>query len=184
MRIINGAVATMAIALLLGSVANAQDETPKRFFVHVGVSRANNGDVRDATQETGIAAGAGYLFASPNLIKNLNATESIDLDFLRSSGNGNSLQTAGLAYTVRIPIGEGQSSTRPYYGIGLGFYRSEAKEDTSGSSDKATKTNFGGKLLVGANIGGSAFVEASYLLSGKVEDVKTDTVNLTVGLRF
>ncbi|MFM7319985.1 MAG: hypothetical protein ACKO5K_00495 [Armatimonadota bacterium] len=188
MRLISGGLAALSLAIVLGRPVAAQDASPSKYFAHVGFNRALSSSVRNALSDTGVAAGAGLVLRN-GLVRTEGSQSSVEIDFLRNSANGDRLDTAGLAYTVRIPTGAGNDDTKPYYGLGLGWYRSEAKATSQGTSGSPTTitekaTNFGAKFLVGANVGGKAFAEASYILSGKVAGEKTDSVNFTVGLRF
>jgi len=183
MRLIPVAISALTLAIVVGRPAAAQDAAPSKYFAHVGFNRALSNTVRDALSDTGVAAGAGLILRN-GIVRSDGAQTSLDFDFLRNSASGNRLDTAGLAFTVRIPTGAGNDATKPYYGLGLGWYRSEAKGSIEGTTVTERSTNFGTKFLLGANVGGKAFAEASYIVSGKLAGEKTDSVNFTVGLRF
>jgi len=187
MRVISGTVAVLASSLVLCGAALAQDAEPSKYFAHIGLNRSVSSTVRGSLSDTGVAAGAGLIVRN-SIVRDAGAQTSVDLDFLRLNGNGDRLDTAGLTYAVRIPYGSGNDDTKPYYGLGLGWFRSEARSGVPDSTDRSTATaratNFGAKFLFGANVGGKAFAEASYIVSGDLASTNANSVNFTVGLRF
>lgn len=187
----NNAVCAATALLALGSVARADDETPKRSFFQVGVSRIVDTDFRDHISDAGFTLGAGYLFANPLLVKQPGVRESVDVDYIHSAGNGSRLTTLGLTYAVRVPFTPGGTGNQPYYGAGLGVFRPELKypavEGEGGyPAGTSRKTHFGGKLLVGVNLPSNTFAELAWVISGGVDDpsTKSDTLNLAVGIRY
>lgn len=188
----NNAVCAAMALLALGSVVRADDETPKRSFFQVGVSRIVDTDFRDHISDVGFTLGAGYVLANPLLVKQQGVRESVDVDYNRSSGNGSRLTTLGVTYAVRVPFTPGGAAiNQPYYGAGLGVFRPELKYpavDGEGGYPAGTsrKTHVGGKVIVGVNLQSNTFAELAWVISGGVDDpsTKSDTLNFAVGIRY
>jgi hypothetical protein len=163
--------------------ANAAAAADKPLSVQVGVGWPTDSDVRKGTSNTGIHAGLGYQL--PTMGQGQTAAKaSLDLDFNNTTGHGNRLTTYSLEAAERIPMSSGPASASgPYVGLGVGAVHIDAH----GGGESKTKTQFGGKALIGMSMG-DTFVELSYNYNGKVSigshDFKADTVNLSVGTHF
>lgn len=103
---------------------------------------------------------------------------SLDLDWARTSGNGNRIDTAGALYIERVPIGPLR------IGVGLGsFYSDVHLGDTR---DK--NWTIGGTATVSLDLFGPLYIEGGYNLTSLFKDktagLKTDYVFLDLGFKF
>ena len=55
---------------------------------------------------------------------------------------------------------------------------------TSSYFQSGNSTNIGGKILLGLQFQGGVYTEVSYILSGSTQGVRSDTVNVDLGIRF
>lgn len=190
------------LALMLAPAAKADIANP--LSVEIGVGYATSSDVRNNTSSDALHAGVGYNLPNKGLLCPL-AQPSIDLDYNRNAGQGNSLDSWGLLYTERVPlsVGKANSSGGPYAGFGIGVFRNIA--DAGGSSSTTTTTTatdnggtsqlasgtsktttaLGGKALIGVSFG-APYVELSYEYAGPIgiNGDHADSINLAVGTHF
>jgi len=204
-RILNkSALLAAPLALAVATSAHAQ-ERPKNIALEIGANYAADGDVRDATQSTGIHVGLGYILPTRSVNPDHRSWTTIGLMYNQNSGNGNKLTVWGLTAEQRYSVASPRSTSavRPYVGLGLGIYRDHAEADASeappvltlaagegaGSSGVSedlseTKTRLGGRLMAGVEISQSYYVELAYNLTGKVADARSDSFTLSAGARF
>lgn len=195
--------------MALGLAAPAHSQTPlKSFTAEIGGNYAMNGDVRDATQSTGLHVGLGYILPTKAVNPVHPSWTTIGLMYNQNSGNGNKLTVWGVTAEQRYSVSAPGSASRvrPYVGVGIGVYRDRAKGSadappvSSGgevfdgaaagisegetTSVSETKTRIGGRLLAGVEFNEAYYAELAYNLTGKVADTRTDSLTLAVGLRF
>lgn len=164
----------LPLAFLTAGSLRAQD-TGDTFMVWAGASRLANSDARDATSSSGFHGGLGFLLPE-GLVPN--SKPSIDLDYSGASGQGNRISSFGLTYTERAFMSENKGNGA-YLGLGLGVFRNSLS--AAGFSDNNNR--LGAKAMVGIAYK-HVFGELSYQLSGSIDDVKTNTLNLALGVRF
>jgi len=81
--------------------------------------------------------------------------------------------------------GMGKGMGAPYIGASIGAFRNHVRSTSISSVVTTdTKTVLGGSVLVGFNFAQNAFVEASYRISGSVDGVRCDTINVALGVHF
>jgi len=187
--------------------AQAAEPAANPLSAQIGVGWLTDTDARKATSNTGIHAGIGFRLSNPSLLSPVNGKPSIDLDYNNNSGHGNHVNVLGLSYTERVSLGAPAESggSRPYVGLGIGAYHSDLRSSrttttttttggqsgspgstvttTTTTTASKSKWNLGGKVLAGIEFG-KTFVEASYIISGSTEGVRTDSANLAVGMHF
>lgn len=167
----------------VAGVAAAQTTNSHPFSVRAGYSYLANKDTRDATNNSGFTVGASYDLDSKYLGgMGAGANKvSIDLDYDSHSGNSNTVTSGSLQLVLRTMAGTGaKGGFSPYFGFGAGGFSN--RYDIGGFS--ATKTVFGGTVLVGGNFTQQAFLEVAYRTSGSVDGVRFDTINAVIGFRF
>ena len=103
----------------------------------------------------------------------------LDIDWSRSTGNGSRIDTVGILYIERIPFGE-----TFYIGLGPGSFYNNARIEHETYTERAAKWRLGGRAVVGVNLPAGLYLESGYSLSGRVLGVKTDSVELSLGIRF
>jgi len=206
-RKLAAAVAAAPAVLTLSAPGLLAQDVAKPWSVKAGVNWLSSGEGRDGAGSTGYSIGAGYTLPSPSLLSPRSGRASVDVGYSRNSDSGNHLEAWSVQYVERIPVSRSSSKSVPYVGIGVGLYRLDGRVTTlsSGGSiptgsgleaaaispgtpgsvtEDDSRTTLGASFIVGTNIGESAFVEASYNLTGKVAGVRADSVNLSVGIRF
>lgn len=185
--------ASMLVAV---ATANAQTgQTP--YTLSVGWNYLTDKDSRDQTKANGYTATLGYIL--PGLFKDMpNLEPSVELSYARNEGDGNKVDVAGLSFVVRTPFSVGEKGGFvPYAGLGIGIARGHISGDQivildNGSSGTVqatnhvseTKTIATGKILVGAKFSNNMFAEAAYNIAGKIEGFKSDSISVSVGIRF
>lgn len=187
--------------------AQAAEPVANPLSAQIGVGLLTDSDARRATNNAGIHAGIGFQLSNPSLLSPVNGKPSIDLDYNSNTGHGNHVNVLGLSYTERVALGAPAESggARPYVGLGIGAYHTDLRASvttttttqTGGSSgtpgstvtttttktESKSKWNLGGKVLAGVEFG-KTFVEASYIISGSTEGVRSDSANLAIGMHF
>jgi hypothetical protein len=103
----------------------------------------------------------------------------VDIDWTRSTGNGNRIDSVGVMYVERIPLGQG-----PYLGLGVGSFYNNIRIEREDYTQRQNNWRIGGRGLAGWNLPAGLFIETGYNLSGKVGGTKTDSVDLSLGIRF
>jgi len=187
---------SLPAVLAIASIAGASDTQLKPYSFKIGFSYLGTGDSRDFTTANGLICGFGYDLPVKSLLSQLGGVSSLELEYQRHVGNGNRLDAYSLSYVERVPFTLNRENTGPvpYYGFGVGVFLNGGKladavpigvaADGLSAGDSFTKWTLGGQILVGLNFEKNAFVEASYRMSGAVEGLKTDSINLMVGVRF
>lgn len=186
----------------------AQSTRPLQpFSLRAGVSYLTDADARRSTSNTGFTIGGSYDFFQGKASERY----SLDVDYNQHSGNGNKLDSWAFQLAVRAPFEQGETAgkTSFYYGAGLGFFRHRSTGSTTTtttggggggggtqiaypagttttttSSFSNTKTVFGGSLILGVRFQQNAYAELAYRISGKVEGVNANNLNLEVGFKF
>jgi hypothetical protein len=151
-------------------------------------------------------AGAALTLTDTTTLFALPGSEGIDIDYNHSSGHGGHLDAYGATYTNRISLIPkiAQPLTArvvPYVGFGIGIFRNQVSkrvttnaplldgfrpdvEGTTTTTKSGSSTDLGGKLVAGVDTPTGVFVEASYIISGSAEGVRTDSINLSVGMHL
>jgi hypothetical protein len=174
-------------AMLLPAIARA--DSSQIASIQVGAGTALSSSARDNAGSTDLYAGASLNLSNTSTLFVLPGTQGIDFDYDYSSGHGGHLEAYGLTYSNRISLVPkvAQALTAhvvPYVGFGIGAFEDNVGKKVNGATQSDTKTNFGGKVMAGVNFGGGPFLEASYIISGESEGVRTDSLNLALGLHF
>jgi hypothetical protein len=201
--------ALLIAPLALGLSVPAQAQRPvKSITAEIGGNYAIDGDVRDATQSTGLHVGLGYTLPTKTYNPAHPSWTTIGLMYNRNSGHGNKLTVWGLTAEQRYSMAKPASTSRvrPYVGVGIGVYRVRGETDgttTSSGEDLATaaglggaqgttgdeggsetKTRIGGRVMAGLDFNEAYYTELAYNLTGKVAGARSDSLSLAVGFRF
>lgn len=193
---------------MAGTSGTRADVIGNPISAQIGAGFLTSSTAKDDTESTGIHAGLSVNLPSKSLISGTLGKPSIDLDYNHNSGHGNHVDVFGLSYDERIkllPTGvpTPKGGAVPYVGLGIGAFDDSVSKNISktattssstGSSTVTTSTTttssqsksdwrLGGKLIAGVDFG-QEFVEASYAISGDVNGVRTDAVNLAIGVHF
>lgn len=164
----------LALTALIGTAA-AENAA---IAISGGFAYRYEDDARHATQEGEFSWNKDYGYhvrlgsAAPE------GGGSLDIDWVRNTGNGNRLDTVGVLYIQRIPIGPVR------LGLGLGSFYSDIR-----LSDRSeTDWTIGGTASLGMDLVGPLFIEGGYNLTSlfgeKTAGLKTDYVFLDLGIRF
>lgn len=183
---------TTAVAALVGltlaAPAFAQRE-PTGLAFEIGGNYIMKSEVRDSVGDVGLRLALNYQLPTQSLLgPTTGGKPSATLSYTWADDDVK-LTTWGLSYEERVPFTLSAGPTGPYWGLGLGVFRSKAEWDVSYSEMAAesgpseTKTRFGGRALLGMDFT-KYYAELSYNLSGKVADGKTDSIALAAGIRF
>jgi len=173
------------VALTAGAwTANAASSANPPIAFAGGVSYRYDRDGRAVTQEGEFSWTEDY---GTHIVLGASAPEKaffgypwLDFDWSRTTGNGSRIDTIGILYIERIPLGDG-----PYIGLGPGsFYNNARIRHANGVTEREHKWRVGGRAVAGWNLPAGLYLEAGYSLSGKVLGVKTDSVDLSLGIRF
>ena len=175
---------TLVLTVALATTAWAAAETAP-IAVAGGVCYRYDRDARAVTDE-----GGGFSWTEDygtHFVIGASAPERafigypwLDIDWARSSGAGSRIDTLGVLYIERIPLGDG-----PYIGLGPGSFYNNARIRREGlPTERAAKWRIGGRAVVGWNLPLGLYLEGGYSLSGKVLGVKTDSADLSLGIRF
>jgi hypothetical protein len=197
-------VSTATVAMLsICAIAFAQAAKP--VSVQIGLGSALSSTATHATGSTSVHAGLSLSLSDTTTLFMLPGTEGIDVDYNRSTGHGGHADVSGITYTNRISLipkiaPKIAQQVVPYAGFGIGLFDDQVSKQETTTSDlgyvmrpaaaesvsnvSKSNTSLGGKLVAGVNISCGAFIEASYIVSGTSEGVRTDTVNLAVGMHL
>jgi hypothetical protein len=197
-------IAVIAISTTMTFGASAQ--TSKPISIQLGVGSATSSSTSDAISSTSFHAGAALALTDTTTLLALPGSEGIDVDYNHGAGNGGHFDAYGATYTNRISLVPkiAQPLTAhvvPYVGFGVGVFQDQVSKEVSSTkttelralqdltaatatSSSSTSTNLGGKLLVGVDTPTGVFVEASYIISGSAGGVRTDSVDLAVGMHL
>jgi hypothetical protein len=200
------AASLIAVPFTIGMAQSTQAASvPCPISAQIGAGFLTSSAAKDATTTTGIHGGLSVSMQNKGLL-GLTSKPSIDLDYNSNSGHGNHVDVFGLGYSERVmlsPAGAAISATGhhavPYVGLGIGAFRNDVRRSettttssntgsttvTTTSTTHASKTDWrvGGKLIAGVDFD-KTFIEASYDISGTTDGVRTDVVNLALGLHF
>ena len=173
---------TLALVALTAGAWAANSANPPIAFAG-GVCYRYDRDGRAVTQEGEFSWTEDY---GTHVVLGASAPEKafvgypwLDIAWARSTGNGSRIDTVGVLYIERIALGQG-----PYIGLGPGSFYNNARIERDGGTVRGTKWRIGGRAVVGYNLPAGLYLEAGYSLSGKVLGVKTDSVDLSLGIRF
>lgn len=164
--------------------------------LRVGVSTPTDSDTRDYSATTGYNAGLRFGLPIPGLLTSLIGTNSsIDLEGFQAKDGNDRLNYLGLTYNEQVRFAS-LGVVVPYVGLGVGAYRLGAKHASTYSIiGISSTTNYddvhnrngvraGARAMVGVELPLGLFVEASAVVTGKVDGVRGNTANLAVGIRF
>jgi hypothetical protein len=168
---------------LLGLSAFATAAETHAFAISGGASWRHAGEARDVTdadddfswiEDYGLHLRLSTGAPSPGLI----GWGALDLDWARSSGDNNRIDTVGVLYVERIPIGPLR------LGLGLGSFYNSVLVD--GERDK--RWTIGGTATLAFDVFGPVYIEAGYdrtsFFGKETADIKTDCVFIDLGIRF
>jgi len=203
------AASLIAVPFTLGLASNAQAApgVPCPISAQIGAGFLTSSAAKDATSTTGIHGGLSVAMQNKGLLGPM-SKPSIDLDYNSNTGHGNHINVFGLGYSERVmltPAAAAISATGhhavPYVGLGIGAFRNDVRSShttttttpggsnggpvttTTTTSSSKTDWRFGGKLIAGVDFD-KTFIEASYDISGSTNGVRTDAVNLALGMHF
>jgi hypothetical protein len=174
-------IAPLLLLAGLGTLACAADS--HTFAISAGVAYRYDREARSVTDENGDFGWAqdyGYHARlssgapSPGLI----GWGAIDIDWSRSTGNDDRIDTVGVLYVERIPLGSFR------LGLGLGsFYN-----DVSIDDHRSRHWTIGGTATLSMDLIGPFYIEGGYDLTSitgsETGGIKTDSVFLDLGLKF
>jgi len=173
------AVALLAFSVVSGLVA-ADNRT---LALSVGAAYRHNDHAKDVTDENGdfswtedygyhVRLGSGA--PSPGFI----GWGSLDIDWARNTGNGDRLDSVGVLYVERIPMGP----------ISLGLGMGSFYHDVHIASDRDQQWTIGGTATLSLDLFGPFFLEGGYNLTSlfgeKVEGLTMDYIFLDLGVKF
>jgi hypothetical protein len=172
---VRAAAATLAAMLAGPLVAEDGDHAP--FFLDAGWSRLS-GAAAELTSTRGIHVGAGFISGDAGLIQD--GFAGVDIDWRHAARNSNRIDSVSVCYTERDYglIGDLYAG----YGVGSSLHRMERHEPGVDSTDKAWR--FTAELMIGYGFGDSVFLEGAYLYSGKVADIDTSGITISLGVWF
>jgi hypothetical protein len=164
-------------------VVHAQATQPvlKPITIKLGIFLPTEGSGRSQGGSTQFSIGADYAFT-----KTANQSPTIPIVFADYQGGGSGgghLDTTDVGIGVRIyPNRTNLQTVVPFYGIGVGAYFVDAKNNIGRSSNN---TQIGGKVEIGAEMNTGPFVEADYqYVPQSVQGIRASGVNIRVGDRF
>lgn len=187
----------VAAVVGLALAAPAMAQKPSNLALEIGGNYITKSDVRDAVGDLGLRVALNYQLPSLSLLgPETGGKPSVTLAY-NYADDDVKLTTWGLTYEERVPfsvVGRSGGSS-PYWGLGLGLFRHEAKFDyhpsavdvsvaAENGSEKESKTRFGGRAIIGMDFNSKWYTELSYNLTGKVADGRTDSLALAAGFRF
>lgn len=108
--------------------------------------------------------------------------QTVSLDYLTRDDSNITGITLVQRFSSPIAAPIGQGGTRPYLGVGFGYYRVHVER--GGAED--TSSSLGMKLMAGLDIGNSLYVQGDYHLpaTGSVLGMNPKGFAITAGLRF
>ena len=208
------AASLIAIPFTLSTAAHAASSatasTP--ISAQIGAGWLTNSSAKDNTSSTGLHAGLGVGLPNHGVLSPASKS-SIDLDYNTNTGHGNHINVFGLEYvervslnTVAVAVSATGHHAVPYFGLGIGAAHNDVKKSTTvttttvtggGSNGGGTTTttttstvsssksdwHLAGKLIAGVDFG-QTFVEATYAINGSTNGIRTDAVDLALGVHF
>ena len=173
---------TLVLVVLATGAWAANSANPSLAFA-AGVCYRYDRDGRAVTQEGEFSWTEDY---GTHIVLGASAPEKafvgypwLDIDWSRSTGNDSRIDTIGVLYIERIALGAG-----PYIGLGPGSFYNNARIRRNGITERENKWRIGGRAVAGWNLPAGLYLEGGYSLSGKVLGVKTDSFDLSLGIRF
>ena len=168
--------------LALTAVASAHAQVPAILGsgdIKVGIFNPSNHDARDIGQSSQISVGADY--TAPGLPGT--ARPTFYGDYRAGSKNGGHLNVIGIGVAQKWspPIVGSVTHVTPYAGVGVGAYRVDVKNPTTGES--GTNTTFGGKVFAGLDFG-KWIIEANYQWLPKTKGIEPSGIGAQLGLKF
>ncbi len=104
----------------------------------------------------------------------------VDFDWSRTTGGGNRIDSVGVYYLERVPLGQ-----TLYLGGGIGSVYENVRIETPTGKRRDDEWTLGAKAVVGLVVYGSLYVEGSFQYNlGKTLGVETDLYGIVAGLRF
>ena len=166
--------------LLFGFAALASAAENHALALSAGATYRYTRTAREITDETpGFSWTEDYGYHARLSTPAEAGTGAFDLDWARNRGNGDRIDTLGVLYVQRIPLGSFR------LGVGLGsFYN-----DLSIADSRHTRWTIGCTALVSKDLVGPLYLEAGYDLTSLVGGqetggIRTDCVFLDLGIRF
>jgi len=176
-------IATLPL-LALASLATADYKSGDTISLDAGFGYLTNSSTRKIVDGNGFTAGIGYALPFKGVLSPQSGRASIDVDWNRNTGKGNTFNSVAAEYVERIPLSMSTTMNAnqpmPYFGIGVGAFFDNAKV----GGVTTNKTEFGGEAMLGVLFSKQFYVEASYRVSGEVNKTNVDNLNLVVGVRF
>ena len=167
--VIAGVAALAALSTLAPRAQAATDTLPVQYPFAVKLGAAFPTD--SGYSSTTFDAGVSYDFSKTTADKPVIYQGYVDYY------GKNSASLTGIGVAAQFLLGNATSATRPYVGVGIGYYIAH----TSGSS---TESNVGGKVFAGYNFTQNVFGEVDYSITDKVDGKRPDAVGVRVGYRF
>jgi len=169
------------VSLIAGCVWGAQNPA---IAIAGGVCYRYDDGARQATDEDGSFSwsddyGTHFVLGASAPEKAFIGYPWLDFDWSRSTGNGNRIDSLGILYIERIPLGN-----TIYLGLGPGSFYNNIRIQRDGYIERDHKWRLGGRALLGANLPAGLYLEAGYNYSGSVAGLKTDSADLSLGIRF
>lgn len=164
----------IAAALLAAVGVSAHAAQNSVFALGGGVVKFTDDGSSDLTDEYGYYATLGMSAPEAAFL----GYPWLDIDGSRHTGDENRIDSLGVLYCERIPLG-----TAWYIGVGLGSYYNNLKIVEGNDTKRADEWTIGGKALIGRQFG-SLFLEGSYRYSGELKSVDTNAWTLGAGIRF
>lgn len=198
----------------LASNAQAAPGVPCPISAQIGAGFLTSSAAKDATSTTGIHGGLAVAMQNKGLLGPMSKPSiDLDYNSNTGHGNHINVFGLEYSERVMLtPAAAAISATGhhavPYVGLGIGAFRNDVRKSTTTSFDNgsnagggqqsavvpnvivtttttSSKTDwrFGGKLIAGVDFD-KTFIEASYDISGSTNGVRTDAVNLALGMHF
>jgi hypothetical protein len=184
-----------APGFILVASAGAQ-LSPKPLSASIGLNYLQAGSLGGATSHDGWLGAIGYHFTQPRSYAK-SVDTSLEFWWAQHNGQGNKFSNYGLFAMGRTPFSNTNmhsSGFVPYYGAGIGIVRDEfigqppvvtsAARVLSSTSGSVSKWTMGEKLLVGAMLNQTWFVEGGYNWNGSIGGSSCDSWSVSVGVRF
>lgn len=160
------------------------DSSSSRFRIgpEVGVYLPTDGTVRDRFGKSWLSLGLGFgSFA--NVTDKGGLGFDLSLQYQKHGDNRVFLLPAGLGYRVALSQTDGSKGFVPYAGITGDVYFADIRA-VQDNVHSGFHESGGGSLLLGANLGTSANVEARYQFVGRIKGYDFSGLSLTAGYRF
>lgn len=192
-RLAGSAVLAAGVACALGGSARAQEDFPlKPYRLKVGGFSPRSRNTRDGLGQNFLAFGLGYDFKRSFFILPVTFEAYVDyFDHVKHTSDFGRVQgrVLGGGVTARYNLDPEARDYRPYFGLGVGLYRSWVKQDDPlGFSANRRRVNLGGKVSLGTDLSQGLFGEVSYDFvphpSIFGDDVSLSGYQARIGIRF